>query len=1127
LDPGVLTEGGSSTPAPTAPLRIHLLGRFEVLRDGVPVPPQAWRRRRPADLLKLIALSPDHRLPRDRVIDALWPDKDPGAGANNLHRALYDLRLVLGGRYVDIEGSYAVLAPRTWVDVDAFEAAVASGHAEGRRAAVTLYRGDLSPEDPESPWLQGRRRLLRSRFAEVAGAVAHEAAARGEAVEAVAILRRLVAADPSAEEGHRLLMELLAGAGSRAEALRQYDAAAAGLRAAGRGMPGEALRRLRDAIERREVGPAVTPPPLDGARRAGARLLGTPEPPPLRGRAGQLQSAAELLEKGSGVLVILGEPGVGKTRLAVELARLAQARGATVLAGSACSAYPAAPFTPFLDAFAAEARDNPAAPPDPFAVDASAPIRPPDVERLRLFEATAAWLAALGAGRPLLLLLDDLHAADESSLNLLHFLALRAESLKLAVVGTCRENAVRAGSAIQVALTHLDTDQLARGMRLPRLSLAPSAERLADVLAEPPAPAAAARICQVTDGNPFHLEQVALAWDETGRGEVPRDPATALRTRLARLEPAVTRLLEAASVLGCRFPLELAAHAAGLTRDEARRALDAAVAVRLAAEGGGTTRLAHALVREELVASLDPARRAGLHRAIAEALQAEADRPEGSDPGPDRLAWHWKEAFEPRRAFRHLVAAGHRAAERSGLREAIGFHEAALALVAQQGLATGEERLELLEAVGRAHLGLGELEAAVDAFRQGATTSAPDGWRPAPEQRARARRQAALALAAAGDFEASHRELDLGLSDNASGSADEAAALLQVRARLHWHAGRPDAALAAAEWCASEAERLGQHELLARAGELCALAKEAGATAGAPRASPNAPAERRHADPASDPPFDLPLLLWDHAWSGDLAVADQLRLAGLELARCRARGDAEAAAVPLFAAGSAHLLAGAFDAAERPLREALGLFRAAGSGMGEALVLHRLGELQNAVGRLYEAMETLADGIVVAERSPLRRHLLVRLLAAQARNRLAAGALHSAEVIGREAVDGAIRHGPCSACEGALRPLTVQLALARDRVDDAAAEAAILEGLANARGGRILAARARVSRGRVLAALGHKEEAVARFSEARAGYAPLGYLLGAATCARAAALLGAPREPALEALFPPESALVV
>src|SRR5512142_2242513 len=108
---------------PQARLRVHLLGRFEVVRDDAPIPAHAWRRRRPADLLKLVALAPGRVLSRDQVVETLWPEKDPASGANNLHRALYDLRQILGGRWVDLEHGRVAMSPEVWTDIDAFEAA--------------------------------------------------------------------------------------------------------------------------------------------------------------------------------------------------------------------------------------------------------------------------------------------------------------------------------------------------------------------------------------------------------------------------------------------------------------------------------------------------------------------------------------------------------------------------------------------------------------------------------------------------------------------------------------------------------------------------------------------------------------------------------------------------------------------------------------------------------------------------------------------------------------------------------------------------------------------------------------------------------------------------------------------
>jgi DNA-binding SARP family transcriptional activator len=207
---------------------VYLLGRFEVVRGGVPILQQAWRRRRPADLLKLMALTPGRTLDRDAAIALLWPDKDPTSGANNLHRALYDLRQILGARWVDLERGRIRLAPEVWLDVDAFEAAARSEDPQAREAAVSLYRGDLSPEDRDSGWLARHRERLRTLMADAALPVARAAAERGDAAVAVPLLRRLVDVDSIDEEPHRLLVRILAESGRRAEALRQYEACEAG-----------------------------------------------------------------------------------------------------------------------------------------------------------------------------------------------------------------------------------------------------------------------------------------------------------------------------------------------------------------------------------------------------------------------------------------------------------------------------------------------------------------------------------------------------------------------------------------------------------------------------------------------------------------------------------------------------------------------------------------------------------------------------------------------------------------------------------------------------------------------------------------------------------------------------------
>jgi DNA-binding SARP family transcriptional activator len=1109
-------RGGGVAPGRAPTLRIHLLGRFEVVRDDAPVPAQAWRRRRPADLLKLVALAPGRTLAREAVVDALWPDKDPASGANNLHRALYDLRQVLGGRWVDIDHGRVRLDPGAWLDVEAFEDALRTGGPEGLATAVALYRGELCPEDRDAPWLAPLRASLRRRFAEAVDPLAAEAAAAGDVARALPLLRRLLEVSPDREDVHAALVRLLGHAGRRAEALRQVDACEAALRAAGRGPPGEELRALRDAIRRGELGPPRPAVPLDAARRAARRLLGTADPAPLRGRGPSLVLLESLLERPAGGLVLLGEPGVGKTRLAVEGARLAQARGATVLCGVA-SGHGGAAFSLFADLFRAEARAHPGAP-DPFQS-----LRVPGAAggdeslRARLFDDVRDALATLAQGRPLYLLLDDLHEADESSLNLLHLVLRRAAGLRLVVVATVREDAIHAGTPIHMALAHLDVERLARGVRLPRLGLAATRELVEDVLEAAPPEAVLSRIYRITDGAPLFVEQVARAHREAG--ELPATPAAAIRARAARLGPRAEAFLAAAAVEGKRFDADAAARVAGLGAADALAALEASLEARLVEEDGAGHRFHHALVREALLETLPPERRAALHAAHADLLEEAAARP-GAEPASEAIAAHRLAAGQGGRALRPLLAAGHRAAARGGLREALSFFAAALEQLGAGGAGDGAARLELLDAMGRAQLGLGELAGAARAFLAAAEARDASGAEPSPDARARARRLAAVALAAGGHAAGAEEAITRGLVDAADGLGDEAAALLHLRAQLLFHAARAEEALAAAEACAAAAARAGDADLVRRGRDLAALAR--GLAGAAPAADPSgALAERGAQETAPEHPVDLHPLLWDLDLLGDLGVDAIGRAASLLEARAAERGAHDVAAAARVAQGTLALAAGRLEAAEAALREGVESHRAAGAALGEALATAALGTALTLRGRFDEAMDLLGEGVVVAERATLRRHALLRLHAAEVRNRLAARSAAHAEEALREASATAARHGPCVACEAVFRPEAVRVALARGRLPEANEEAAALEELARRRGGRVLGALARVARARVLAASGRADEARELLLLSRAAFLAAGHRYEAARCVRLESRLAGPglfSDPALAAL---------
>jgi hypothetical protein len=813
-----------------------------------------------------------------------------------------------------------------------------------------------------------------------------------------------------------------------------------------------------------------------------------------------------LVEQGSGAIVLVGERGVGKTRLAVEGARLAQARGAAVLCGIG-GTLPGAPYALFSDAFREEARAHPAVP-EPFATAGAGPGLGGEQVRRAIFDGAEAALRAAADGRPVFLLLDDLHAADESSLNLLHFLARRARDLRLMTVATVAEEAIHTGTPIQTALAHLDCGRLARGVRVPRLSLAGTREQVADLAGGPLPEETVAQIYRITDGSPLLVEEVLRAHREPGQA-LPADPAAAIRSRGARLGPRAEALLAAAAVAGARFELEPVRLVSGLSAHDALTALDQCLEARLVDEDGAGYHFHHAAFRDAVYEGLAPDRRTALHAALADALEALAG---AEEPPAEALALHRRRAGQEAQALRHLLAAGHHAAARAGLREALAFYSAALELGSRGAPVDPAARLELLDAIGRVQLALGELGGAARAFGDAARLLAPE-TPPDPALRARAHQLAALALGSAGLLPQAYEEIAAGIAIADEAHGDGIAALFHLEAQLLWHEGRYGEARTAAEACLAAAERAGDADLAARGRDLVAIS---GACRGAPLAAPDdatGAAERRLQDAAPEHPHDVHLVLWDRDLLGDAAAPEVARAARVLAERARMREAPDAVAVGRSGEGAAALAAGDPDVAEAILRDALRGHRASGSAAGEALALERLAALLTQAGRLDEARDAVDEGIVVAERGHLRHHALTRLHATEARNRLAAGAAHAAEDAVREASESAARHGDCVACDAAFRPEMVRVLLARGRLPEAATEAAQLEELARQRGGRVLGAVAGLARARVLAAQRRPDEALAALGAARTAFLAAGHRYEAARCARLEVRLRGPGAP--------------
>jgi DNA-binding SARP family transcriptional activator len=448
--------------------------------------------------------------------------------------------------------------------------------------------------------------------------------------------------------------------------------------------------------------------------------------------------------------LIAGEPGIGKTRLAGELARRAHEEGAVVLFGR-CDEDLGVPYQPFTEALRSYVV---ACPTRELAVQAgrqagelarlvpevgdrllgARPVGAGELEeqRDRLFNAVASLLAAASRSRPLLLVLDDLQwAAKPTLLMLRHLLRLR-ESTRLLVLGTYRDTELDRAHPLAEVLADLRRDPTP----IDRLRLRGlDADAVGDYVAatggqtlEAQDAEFARTLHESTDGNPFFIGEVLRHLAESGLLEraggrwitsaaiadvgLPEGVKEVIARRLSRLSEAANRALAVAAVLGQTFSLpvlELVPDA-GENPDLLLDAIEEALRAGLVSETGPSSySFSHALIRQALYAELTATRRARLHRRVGEAIELSAD----ADAQVEALAYHFAEAAldgQIAKAADYALAAGDRALDRLASEEAVVRLERGLELLDLQTTADPARRSDLLRGLARARRELGDLE---------------------------------------------------------------------------------------------------------------------------------------------------------------------------------------------------------------------------------------------------------------------------------------------------------------------------------------------------------------------------------------------------------------------------------
>jgi len=451
-----------------------------------------------------------------------------------------------------------------------------------------------------------------------------------------------------------------------------------------------------------------------------------------------LRGAVDGAAAGRGSVVLLaGEPGIGKTSLAVDCAAYADGLGSRVLWGACWEGEGAPAFWPWIQAlrtYTGSVDDEELARHlGPGAGDVLRllpelaprlhdPPSPPELEpeqaRFRLFDAVASLLCRTAGPRPLLIVLDDLHWADESSLLLLSFVAAQLATNAVAIIGTYRDTEV--GPDHPIASVLRDAGRRGQVLTIAGLDTAGVAALMASTAGTELRRELAAAVHRQTGGNPLfvgEMTRLLAAHDALDRSDVsvgvPAGVREVIERRMVRLPQRCIELLTLAAVVGEEFALDVVAGAASTTVPDVVEHIDAAAVAGAARPAGvGRYRFAHALFREVLYEGQGTIARARLHLLVANALEAQSFE-RGGVPAAE-LANHFVQAAlagETKKAVHYSALAGEEATRALAYREAVTHYERAVAVLDMVG-GSESERAELLLDLGAARWREGDRSAA-------------------------------------------------------------------------------------------------------------------------------------------------------------------------------------------------------------------------------------------------------------------------------------------------------------------------------------------------------------------------------------------------------------------------------
>ena len=753
-------------------LQIRVLGPLEVVWSG-----------RPIDLGGLKARALVARLLIDRglivsvdlLVDSLWGDHEGEGAEIALRSTISRLRKRLREAGVPREfittraPGYALEVAAETTDIVAFERMIADGKQQLIRRrpseavrvldeAQGLWRGAAYSEVRDEPFARAEARRLEEMLLAAVELRLDASFTLGRHESLIGELEALTTAHPMRERLWSQRMLALYRSGRQVEALRVYQDLRSTLVDELGVEPGHDVSWMEHAILSQDPALSFAAPPQEPAMGAHlavedfadvaanhssgyrVRIPTSPTQGPLVGRDRETALLRDwwssVRRGGSGLLLVEGDPGIGKTRLVGDLARAVETDGALVLWGR-CDEEPVAPFQPFAEAlgryFHAESADRISRMPNwqlaelsrlvlrlrEYATPFEEDPRDPETNRYRFFEAVTATLGELAENRRLLLVFDDLHFADQPTLLLLRHVVRNIDRVRAGIAGMYIDTEMPSGHRVRQTLADLRSDRSVETVHLDGLS----EDGVEELVRSWPKvrPDLVPQLYKLTDGNPLFLEEMLDHIGEqdteqgSGHGDAPvsadLEPPEAIRElvarRVSRLPENVIYLLQAAAVAGQECDASIVAEAAALSTDQQLDAFDRAEESRLLRRIGGLVRdryaFTHGLVRDAIYGELLRGRRVRYHYKIG--LATERLHGESVDRYVNELAHHFYmgAAFAgANKAVRYCIAAGGRALRLLAFEEAVGHLSRALEVAEKYGDADQSTLCDVLIALAEA-----------------------------------------------------------------------------------------------------------------------------------------------------------------------------------------------------------------------------------------------------------------------------------------------------------------------------------------------------------------------------------------------------------------------------------------